>query len=331
MKIAITGASGHLGANIVRALLEDGQDIRALIHVDRRALETLDIEKVQCDICDLDSLHRAFTGIDTVYHLAGYISITMDEQDRLERINVAGTRNVVNACLQNGVRRLVYFSSIHALEQKPFDIPVDESRPLVQARTCPPYDFSKASGELEIRKGIENGLDAILINPTAIIGPYDYRPSHFGEALLTLARGKLPAMVNGGFDWVDARDVAAGAIQAEKQAPRGAKYLLSGHWVSVQEMAGLVEEITGTPTPRFVCPLWLAPLGTPFITGLACATGKRPLYTSVSLKALCSNHNISHQKATDELGYRTRPFRDTIIDTLHWFKENGYYDRNLNL
>ena len=331
MKIAVTGASGHLGANMVRALMDDGRDVRALVHIDHRALDELDVEKVQCDICDPVSLRRAFSGVDTVYHLAGYISLYMNEQHKLELINVAGTRNVVNVCLQNGVRRLIYFSSIHALEQRPFDTPVNESRPLVTARNCPPYDLSKASAELEIRKGIENGLNAIIVNPTAIIGPYDYRPSHFGDALLTLARGKFPALVNGGFDWVDARDVTAGAIQAEKKAPRGAKYLLSGHWKSVKELAELVEEITGIQTPRFVCPMWLAPIGTPFFTGFARATGKRPLYTSVSLKALCSNHSISHQKATDELGYHTRPFRDTIIDTMHWFKENGYYDGNLNL
>jgi dihydroflavonol-4-reductase len=332
MKTVVTGASGHLGANLIRALMDEGWNIRALTHVDNRALEGLDIETTQGDICDPKSLRRAFTGADTVFHAAGYISISMHEHAKLQLINVTGTRNVVEECLHCGVRHLVYFSSIHAFEQEPLDIMLDESRSLVtKCRNSSPYDLSKAAAEGEVRKGIEKGLDAVIINPTAIIGPYDFRPSHFGEALLLMARGKLPALVAGGFDWVDARDVAAGALQAAQQAHCGEKYLLSGHWVSVRDMAALVEEITGTRAPRFTCPLWLAPAGTPFIAWSARLTGKRPLYTPASLKALCSNRHISHRKATEDFGYHARPFRDTITDTLRWFKEYKYLDHNLDI
>jgi dihydroflavonol-4-reductase len=210
-------------------------------------------------------------------------------------------------------------------------MPVDESHPLVESRHYPPYDRSKAAAEKEVRQGIEKGLDAVIISPTAIIGPHDYRPSHFGEALLKLANGNLPALVSGGFDWVDVRDVIQGARQAEERAPTGAKYILSGHWVSLRDVARLVEQITGVPAPHFVCPMWLARLGAPLITTFDRLAGRRPLYTSVSLQALRGNRNISHQKATRELDYQPRPFRETLIDTLRWFEENSRLARPLIL
>ncbi|OGO19038.1 MAG: hypothetical protein A2Z15_06860 [Chloroflexi bacterium RBG_16_50_11] len=323
MTVAVTGATGHIGANLVRALIDKGSPPRCLVHVNCRAIDGLNVEKVQSDVRDLDSLCRAFQGVDAVYHLAASISLSMTDWSQLEEINVNGTRNVVEACLRTGVRRLVHFSSIHALVQEPLSIPVDESRPLVASQRCPPYDRSKAAAEREVRKGIEKGLNAVIIYPTAVFGPHDYQPSFFGEALLAMARRKLPALVTGGFDWVDVRDVVAGAMQAETKAPAGARYLLSGHWVSMCDIAAMIQEITGVSTGRPVCPLWLAHIGAPFIQGMSRLNGKRPLYTSVSLKALKSNRNISHERATRELGYQPRPFRETLADTLRWFEENG--------
>ncbi len=327
----VTGATGHIGANLVRTLLAQGRPVRALLHVNRRAIEGLDVEIASGDVCDLESLCRAFDGAEVVYHLAARISLSLNEWLLLEAVNVMGTRNVVEACLQCGVRRLVHFSSIHALIQEPMDVPVDESRPLVESRRCPSYDRSKAAGEKEVRKGIERGLDAVIINPTGVIGPYDFEPSYFGEALVAIACRKLPALVGGGFDWVDARDVVVGAMRAEECAPTGAKYLLSGHWVSVSDLASFVEEITGVRAPRLVCPLWLAHVGTPFTVAFARLTGGRPFYTSDSLRALKSNRNISHERASRDLGYNPRPFRETIVDTLRWFEENGYLSHYLKL
>jgi dihydroflavonol-4-reductase len=323
MTVVITGATGHIGANLVRALIDKGRPTRCLVHENRRAIAGLDTEIIQGDVCDLESLCRAFHGAEVVYHLAANISLSMHDWSRLESVNVIGTRNVVEACLRCGVRRLVHFSSIHALAQEPLSVPVDESRPLAESRRCPPYDRSKAYAQKEVAFGLERGLDAVVIIPTAIIGPHDYQLSHFGEALLALAQRKLPALVTGGFDWVDVRDVVEGAMRAEAQAPAGARYLLSGHWVSMCDIAAMVAEITGVSAPRFICPLWLAHLGVPVLTALDYLNGKRPLYTSVSLRALRSNRNISHQRATRELGYQPRPFRQTLIDTLRWFEENG--------
>jgi len=326
MTAVVTGANGHIGANLVRALIDSGRPTRCLVHVNYQAIDGLDTEFAYGDVGDLDSLCAAFEGADVVYHLAACISISMSNWPSLEAINVSGTRNVVEACLRNGVRRLVHFSSIHAMVQEPFSVPVDERRPLAISTRYPPYDRSKAAAENEVCCGIENGLDAVIVSPTAVVGPNDYEPSYFGEALLLMAYRKLPALVTGGFNWVDVRDVVDGAIRAEKLAPTGEKYLLSGHWVSMCDIAAMIADITGTMPPRFTFPLWLAHVSVPFINVMSRFNGKRPLYTAASLRALRSNRHINHEKATRDLGYHPRPFRETIVDTLRWFQENGKMD-----
>ncbi|MGD9115557.1 MAG: NAD-dependent epimerase/dehydratase family protein [Dehalococcoidia bacterium] len=321
--IVVTGAAGHAGANLVRALAAQGRPVRALAHLDRRALEGLDIEVVSGDIRDPDSLLEAFKGAEVVYHLAAVIAIGNEPFSLLESVNVGGTRNVVEACLRCGVRRLVHFSSIHTLTDTSNGSPVDEACPLVASRRYPAYDRTKAAAEGAVYRGIEEGLDAVIISPTAIIGPHDYKPSHFGEALLRLANGQLPALVSGGFNWVDARDVVFGAMRAEEIAPCGAKYLLSGHWVALREVAKMAAELTGVKAPSSICPMWLARVGAPFVSTFDRLAHRRPLYTSTSLQALRGHRHISHEKATRELGYNPRPFRETLFDTLKWFEAQG--------
>ena len=331
MTVVVTGAAGHVGGTLVRALLAQGRSVRALVHRDRRAIEGLDVALAVGDVRDLASLCRAFAGAEGVYHAAGRITLSMRDWRQAEAVNVGGTRNVVDACLSSGVRRLVHFSSIHALEQEPLDVPVDESRLPVDAARCPPYDRSKAAGEEEVRRGIERGLDAVILNPTAIVGPYDFRPSHVGRMLLALTRGTLPALVDGGFDWVDVRDVVAGAIEAETHGRTGARYLLSGHWASLSDLAAYVAEIAGTRPSRLTVPIWLAHLGVPFCAAFAQFAGGEPLYTHVSLRAVRSNRRISHARATRELDYHSRPLRDTVADTLQWFARTGALDLPLAL
>jgi dihydroflavonol-4-reductase len=323
MTVVVTGASGHIGANLVRALLDSGRPTRSLKHVTTQGIDGLNTEVVRGNICDVESLCRAFRDAEIVYHLAGCISLSMKDWPRLESINIIGTRNVVEACLRAGVKRLVHFSSIHALRQQPLSSPVDEKRPLGDAKDFPPYDRSKAEAEKEVRRGVERGLDAVIIYPTAVVGPHDYEPSYLGQALLRMARRQLPALVTGGYDWVDVRDVVRGAITAGERANCGESYILSGHWLSLRDIAAVVAEITGMPPPRLTLPLGIARLGVPFVAAVSQFTGRRPLYTRFSLRALESNRNMSHDKASCELGYQPRPFRETMEDTLRWFRDNG--------
>ncbi|MBE0698624.1 MAG: NAD-dependent epimerase/dehydratase family protein [Anaerolineaceae bacterium] len=324
--IAVTGASGFAGGNLLRALLAENQPcpaIRALVHRGRRAIAGLEVEQVDGDVTILDSLMRAFNGVDVVYHLAGSISLEMNSWPELEAINIIGTRNVVEACLRCKVRRLVHFSSIHAVEQEPFDCPVDENNPLVSAPDHPPYDRSKAAGEREVRAGIERGLDAVILRPTGMIGPYDFQPSFFGEGVLLMAHGLLPALVEGGFDWVDVRDVAIGAIAAANCAPPGASYLLGGHWHSVREVAEIIAALSGRRAPLWTAPMGLAQAAAPLVESLAHLARLRPIFTRATLRALHSNHTISHARAARELGYCPRPFAETLADIIAWLQATG--------
>jgi dihydroflavonol-4-reductase len=318
--IAVTGASGLLGGNLIRELLKQGERVRALVHQDQRAIAGLDVERVYADLNDPSSLEGAFAGADVVYHLASLISINMNSWDDVYHVNVLGTRNVVEACLRSGVKRLVHFSSTHARQPEPFDQILDEERPLVSDPSLPPYDRSKALGEVEVQKGIERGLDAIVIIPSGILGPYDFRPSLVGESLQLMQRGGIPVLVTGGYNWVDALDVATGAVCAANIAKPGSRYILSGHWHSIYEVATLAAKISGTRAPGVVFPLRAAELAAPMMEKLATVRGSQPVFTRAMLSALKSNRHLSHARATRDLDYQPRPFLETLTDTLNWFK-----------
>jgi dihydroflavonol-4-reductase len=323
MITVVTGASGHIGNNLVRNLLAQGRQVRVLVHRDNQGSVNSAIETIRGDISDQSSLVRAFQGADVVYHLAARISIDMGDWPALHHINTLGTGNVVSACIRCNVRRLVHFSSIDAIDQNPLTVPIDESSPLADSKRHPPYDRSKAAGEKEVQAGIARGLDAVIVNPTSIIGPYDYRPSFQGQMLMAMALRKLPSLVEGGFDWVDVRDVVFGAIQAEKLAPCGSRYILGGHWASIADIAHLVEKATGAAMPGFVCPLWLAGAGAPIVSAYERLCGRRSLFTRASIIALNSNRFINHSRAHTELGYNPRPLEETVSDTLQWFAVCG--------
>jgi dihydroflavonol-4-reductase len=327
MITAVTGASGHVGVNLVRALIAHGRDVRIIAHNSTLGLDELNVERCSGDVNDPDSLVRAFEGADIVYHLAAHISLLMNDHGRCSVVNVVGTRNVIKACRRNNVKRLVHFSSIHSLCSEPLDLPIDETRPLIESPGSAPYDLSKAAGERLVRQAVSEGINAVIINPTGVIGPYDYSPSHFGQALIMMAEGSIPMLLEGGFDWVDAKDVAEGAIKAEQLAAPGANYLLSGTWLSVRETADIISQITGRQPPSLTCPVAVANAYAPVVTAISGWTGTRPIFTSVSLKALASNRNISHAKATRELGYEPRPIRETLADTIKWFTDNGFIKR----
>jgi dihydroflavonol-4-reductase len=323
MFAAVTGASGHLGSNLVRILIEKGWQVRALVHYDTRGIDGLDIERVHGDVLDRDSLINAFYKTDVVFHLAGRISIIKRDSKEVEAVNISGVQNVINACLKNQVKRLVHVSSFHAHEQAPLDKPLDESRPLLEGRGFPPYNHSKAEGERLVRASVEKGMDAIIINPGGMLGPNDFKPSHFGETILSIARRKLPALVNAGLCWVDIRDVAEGMINACENAVTGSKYILSGKYVSLKEIGDEVANIIGVKPPRLILPLWLAKWFAPSAEFIDQIRGKRPQFTPIAMNELESNRFIRYSKATKEFGYQPRPLKQTLTDTVEWFRTNN--------
>jgi dihydroflavonol-4-reductase len=324
MSVVVTGASGHVGASLVRDLLARGTAVRVLLHGESVApsLEKLDVEVARGDVLDPASLDAAFRGADIVYHLAGMISVSGDASGRVRAVNVDGARNVATAALARGVRRFVHVSSVHAFDHDPFDAPLDESRARPTA-AHPAYDRSKAAGEEAVREVVARGLDAVIVNPTGILGPIDPEPSHMGATLLDMAHRKVPALPDGGFDWVDVRDVSRSVIAAGERGRTGENYLLGGSWHSLAEIAGLIEGILGVPAPRIVVPLPALHLGasvSSFVCGLL---GRRARFTPDAMFALRSNRHVRADKAIRELGHHSRPIEDTLRDTFTWFAAAG--------
>jgi dihydroflavonol-4-reductase len=323
MRITVTGATGHVGATLVRDLLVRGQEVRALVYEDSPALVGLDVESVWGNVLSPDSLRQAFAGADQVYHLAASIFLGRDAGGVGRRVNVEGTANVVEACLACGVSRLIHFSSIHALSAHPRTSPVTEARPLCLGERVPGYDRSKAEAEAKVWEGISKGLDAVILCPTGVVGPYDFAVSHMARVLLDLMGRRVPALVHGGFDWVDVRDVTASAMAAAEKGRRGERYILAGHYVTLAGVALAVQEATGVPAPKWVLPMNVARLGATGAVVWEALSGKKTAFTIAALHALRNHQEVDGAKAARELGHHARPFSTTIADTFDWFREAG--------
>lgn len=323
MITAVTGASGHLGGNLVRALLAEGRTVRVLGRSDRRAFDGLPVQVVGGDLSDPRALRVLMDGASTVFHLAGRISIAGPEGGLVDRTNVQGVRNVLDAFRDSGARRLVHCSSIHAFDTRPTDQVIDETRALALGDHQAPYDRSKAEGQRLVLEAARQGLDAVVINPTAIVGPYDFKVSRMGSVFLDIYHGRFPMLIDGGYNWVDARDVARGALAAEQKGRAGESYLLSGSWVHICEVSRLIGRFTGRRTTTAAAPVWLASAASWFSLGWGRLLGVTPKFTPAAIVALQSHRQISHEKATRELGFSPRPFEETVRDTMEWFRQAG--------
>ena len=323
MKV-VTGATGYIGTVLVRALADRGDPVRAVFHERSGIFDAHGVEWVRGDVLDRDSMVAAFRDADAVFHLASLVSIEPRMADAMRAVNVAGARNVVDAALECGVRRLVHFSSIRAYNQFPLDEALDETRGQAGGLLRPAYDRSKAGGEDEIRHGLERGLDAVILNPTGVLGPYDRGPTGVGQFFVDLQRGQVPMLIAGGFDCVDVRDIVEATLAAETRGRRGENYILGAGWHSVPELAQFSEAASGVRAPRFVCPVALARFWAPFQMAWDRLHARPPLYTPDALHHISrSNRRVSSARARDELGFDPRPVADSVGDAVRWFEENG--------
>ena len=316
----VTGATGHIGNVLVRKLLGRGEKVRALIPAgeSRDPLKGLDVEAVEGDVLNLDSLFEPMRGIKGIFHLAGVISIMPGPNPFVRKVNVEGTKNILQAAKESGVRRVVYTSSIHAIQRVEAGV-IDENIPYDMNNPYGAYDRSKAEATLEVLHAAQSGLDAVVACPTGVIGPHDYRGSMMGAVIHDAALAKPSLYVDGAYDFVDVRDVAEGLITAAEKGGRGESYILSGSKISVRYLLETVREITGRGFFQMKIPFDLAKFAawfTPMYYRLAHAT---PRFTPYSLEVLQSNANISHAKATRELGYKPRSIQESLADTVKWF------------
>lgn len=321
MRAVITGASGFLGAHLARTLKDRGVEVRAADRSRGPALDDVDVEFVEIDVLDPASLRAAFEGQDRVFHLAAIISIVGDPTGEVWRVNVHGPRNAATVAFECGVGRFVHCSSVHSFDLERCGPSLDESGPPTTHPDAPAYDRSKRAGEEAVRLVVQKGLDAVVVNPTGIIGPDDRGPSRMGETVLQFMTRKIPVGITGQFDFVDVRDVVEGLIAAGDRGRTGDNYLLSGSRLSIRELGMLVERYSGVPVPPLSIPLRLVTPLAPLVMQIEQRT-KKPIFTPDAMHALKYSPVVSHYRAATDLGYRSRPIHETVRDTVAWFESN---------
>ncbi len=328
MTTLVTGATGHIGNNLVRALLARGERVRVLVRggSSLKPLEGLDVERVEGDLRDAPSLERAVSGSEGVYHVAAMVSIRSGDRKTLWDVNVAGTARLLSAARKAGVRRVVHTSSFGAIGQNP-DGPSDEQHALDANEPATDYERSKAEAETEVLREVERGLDACIVNPCATVGPFDFRPGLVGRTVLDFALGKMKAYVPGAFDWVPMRDVIAGHLLAMEKGGAGERYVLSGEVATLDEILDWLADDTGRPRPRLrVPPALMLALSVPKDFVEARYFPERyPRFNRHSIRLLTSGKYGSNQKARRELGLSPTPIREAFRDAVAWFRDNGYF------
>lgn len=329
MKCVVTGASGHIGNVLVRDLISKNYEVKAFVLKNENVdyLKELNVEICYGDVRDLESLKEAFRGADIVFHLAGIIDIGTVNKKFIYSVNVGGTKNVLQACREEKVKKLVYTSSVHAIPEKPKDEIITETKEFSEDKVKGIYAKTKAEATKYLLENVSQDLDnnpeIIIVHPSGVIGPYEYIPSNLGQLVIDCANKKIGAYLDGGYNFVDVRDVANGVVLAAEKGKNGECYILAGHKVSVKELMKKIEAVTKVKMPTFKIARWFA-YATGFLSEIYYKIVKqKPLFTSYAVYTLGTNCNFSNEKAEKELGYTIRPIDETIKDTVDWFKKIG--------
>jgi len=321
----VTGATGLVGNNVVRQLVGRGQSVRVLVRGRgegvERAFAGLPVDRRHGSLDDVASISAAAVGSAVVVHAAAMVHCGWRHRDEMHKVNVEGTRRVARAARLAGAR-LVHVSSVDAIGLRADGLPADEETPPGGMPECP-YVVTKREAEAAVLEEVECGLDAVIVNPVYMVGPWDWKPSS-GRMLLEIAAGKGLFAPPGGNDFVDVRDVAAGILAAIERGRTGRRYILGGHALSYLEAWRIFARVTGRMQPLGMAPTaavrvagWLGDAASLF------ARRERPVNSAATAMSMLA-HNFSSRRAQAELGYTFRPFEATVQDAWEWFVERGY-------
>ena len=324
----ITGAAGHVGSALCMRLKERGEAMRALCMrgEDTTLVRQLGAEVFFGDVTQPETMRDFFTlpedceGI--LLHCAGVVEIADKHSPLAEKVNVEGTRNVMALAKEYGVSRIVYVCSVHSMPDLPQNMIKTEIDDYDPGRVEGGYAKSKAQAAKEVLALVKEGLPAVVVLPSGIIGPYSGKGNHLVQFVKNYANGKFPACVKGGYDFVDVRDVADGILAAAEHGKIGESYILSGGYHSLKELLDTLRSVTHGKRVITV-PHFLAMAAAPFAVALAKRKKQKPLFSPYALKVILENGNYSHEKATQELGYNPRSLEETLSDTVDWLKETG--------
>jgi dihydroflavonol-4-reductase len=324
--VLLTGAGGFVGSAVARKLAARGLAVRALVRNSSRTdhLDGLGLELVQGDLRDAGSLRAALAGTRFLFHVAADYRLWARDPSEIVANNVDGTRAIMQEAKAASVERIVYTSSVAAISPTPDGTPADETRPLQPDQAVGAYKRSKVLAERLVEAMIQDGLPAIIVNPSTPIGPCDVKPTPTGRIVIEAASGRMPAFVDTGLNFVHVDDVAAGHLAAMERGNIGEQYILGGQDAYLAEFLAVIAEETGRRAPRLQIPRSaLVPLafGAEQIARL---TGHEPFLTLDGLRMSEKLMFFSSAKAERELGYSARPYRDGVKDAIAWFRKAGY-------
>lgn len=325
MKALVTGPDGLLGSNFVRALVEKKFEVRALVHPSSKSstLDGLHIERVAGDLLDPLSVRKAARGCEVVFHVAASTALWPPLDPKITSVNVRGTRNVLDAAERAGARRLVHVGSASSFGYGTKDKPGTEESPYKYENFgLAYYDSKRAAQRMVLRHAREGRMDAVVVNPTFMFGPWDAAPSS-GELIKQFVKMKLPAYPPGGRNFAHARDVARGMIAAFEKGKTGECYILGGENLEMHELFEIIADVAGIKPPRFAIPdaavLAAGALGSAYGT----VTNRRPRITMEMARNSCIGSYYSPKKAVTELGLPQTPVREAVEDSYRWMRDNG--------
>jgi len=333
VKAFVTGATGFIGANVVRALLERGLSVCALVRPasDRRNIVGLPIEVVEGDIRDLSSVKRGMEGCEVVFHVGALYSFWVRPQRLIYEVNVDGTRNVLRAALELGVEGVVYTSSVAALGLGSRERPATEETPVDPEHIVSDYKRSKFLAQrVALEFAHKKKLPVFIVNPSYPVGPYDVKPTPTGQLILDFLRRKVPAYMDTGMNVVAAEDVALGHLLVLEKGRPGEPYILGGENVSMKALLGILAEITGLPAPRLRIPYAVA-LPLAYLNAWFCkAFGGVPRMTPDTVRMARHYMFYDPRKAVEELGFPQTPAKEALRRAVEWFRGSGMVEREID-
>lgn len=328
MTTLLTGATGFVGAAVLRSLVAAGHRVRALVRPgsDRRNLKGIDCEVVTGDLIEIESLQRALRGCEAVFHVAADYRLWVPDREKMNRTNVEGTVNLLRAAAAAEVSRVVYTSSVATLRLRSDGLPADEACHAEWSDIIGAYKQSKFLAERAVKQWVEKeGMPVVIVKPTAPFGPGDVKPTPTGRMIIEAASGRMPAYVNTGLNVVHVDDVAAGHLMAYDRGVVGESYILGGEDRSLQWILESVAELTGRRPPRVQLPNWFVTLLAHVAEGVTrFRGGGEPMITLDGVRMARKLMYFSSAKAQRELGYAARPALAALRDELDWFYKNGY-------
>jgi dihydroflavonol-4-reductase len=326
MKTFVTGATGFIGASIVRELLKDGREVRALVREesDTSNLSGLDIELWRGDLRDHAGLKQGLQGCDVLYHAAADYQLWTRHPADMYRVNVEGTAAILEAALDAGLSRVVYTSSVGTLGNPGDGTPGSESIPVNLSDMVGHYKKSKFLAEREAEKLAARGLPLVIVNPSTPVGPLDIKPTPTGKIIVDFLNRKMPAYLDTGLNMIAVEDCARGHILAEQHGRIGEKYILGNSNLTLREIFADLAGITGLPAPKVRLPYTPILLAAYLNEGLSWMTGKEPLIPLAGVQMAAKFMFFDSSRAVSELGLPQTPVKDALQRAVEWFKLNGY-------